>query len=137
MTLFSSRSIWGSACATLALAGLLSACQPSPPVPATSAAIESVGMLALQAHDAKATSLLTDWAAQGSPVAQRELAQVLADRPETLAQALPWLEKAAASDDATAQFTLAQALYDGKLGQSKDDTKAWQWFEKAATQGNG
>jgi TPR repeat protein len=137
MKLSSSRIRWSRVSAALTVAALLVACQFSTPVPDTSAAIESVGILALQAHDAKATAQLTDWAQQGSPVAQRELALALTDRAETVAQAMLWFEKAATAGDAPAQFTLAQALYDGKLGLTKDHAKAWTWFEKAAQQGNG
>ncbi len=117
-------------------AGLLG-CQPQYPIPATTAEIETVGILALQARQPEALAKLTQWAQSGSALAQRELGLALSDRPETVGQAVTYLQQAARAGDALAQFTLAQALHDGKLGLAMDDAHAWKWYERSAAQGNG
>src|SRR5471032_3026499 len=49
--------------------------------PPSSAQIELAGMSALQQSEARAERHLRDWAAQGMPVAQRELAILYQTRP--------------------------------------------------------
>jgi TPR repeat protein len=48
-----------------------------------------------------------------------------------------WLKKAAIAGDAPAQFELAKALHEGKMGLAQDLAQAWKWFELAAKQGDG
>jgi uncharacterized protein len=117
--------------------GLLSACEPQPRVHLTSAEIESIGILASQANKKSAINQLERWANDGLPVAQRELALAYASRTERRAQAVQWLQKAATAGDAQAQFELAKALHEGKMGFAQDWAQAWKWFELAAKQGDG
>ncbi|MGS0756242.1 hypothetical protein ACVBEH_17350, partial [Roseateles sp. GG27B] len=75
------------------LAALLLGCAPS--LPGDAAAIESVGMRALQTRDSEALSQLEAWSRQGSAVAQRELALALLPDTEQQPQARLWLARAA------------------------------------------
>ncbi len=122
---------------SLLLLGLLGACQPQPRLHPTSAQIESVGILALQGKNQSAIEQLERWAYESLPVAQRELALAYASRADMHAQAVPWLQKAATAGDAQAQFELAKALHEGRLGLAQDFAQAWKWFELAAKQGVG
>jgi TPR repeat protein len=51
------------------------------------------------------------------------------------AQAIPWLEKAAAKGDSVAEFLLGQAFNEG-LGVSEGSAEAAGWFQKAAEHGH-
>lgn len=120
--------------------GVLGACAPTEQLPSSAAQIESVGILAVQAHKQSAIDQLLRWAERGHPVAQRELALVYAkypdmENPKTSAAA--WLQKAALAGDLEAQLALAQAFHGGTLGLKLDDAQAWTWFEAAAQQGDG
>ena len=108
------------------------------PLP-TSAAIESVGILALQGQQRSAIAQLEQWATRGRPVAQRELGLFYASQQSTENHEIgaAWLRRAAELGDAAAQFTLADALLEGRLGLAQDRPQAWQWFERAAQQNDG
>ena len=119
---------------------LLGACAPAEQLPTSSADIESVGILALQANKQSAVDQLLKWADLGYPVAQRELGLVYARYPETAnpqASAAVWLQKAAVAGDREAQTVLAQAFHGGTLGLKRDDIQAWKWFTAASLQGDG
>jgi TPR repeat protein len=113
---------------------LLCACAAQEDRLPNSSEIESTGMLALQAHQPAAIDTLERWAYRGLPVAQRELGLVRAQTPLTQAQAVTWLQMAAKGGDAKAQFHLAKALHEGRLGLPQDFAQAWVWFEAAAKQ---
>lgn len=103
----------------------------------SSAEIESVGILAVQAKKPTAIAQLARWANDGMPVAQRELALAYAANTETWQQAVQWFEQAATGGDRDAQFELANAFVSGKLGLKQDYARAWVLFEKASAQGDG
>jgi uncharacterized protein len=119
---------------------VLTACTPTAHLPTSSAEIESVGILALQAHKQSAIDQLLRWAEMGYPVAQRELGLVYtkyANAQNPQPDAALWLQKAATAGDREAQKALAQAIRDGTLGLKPDNALAWKWFEEAAKQGDG
>jgi TPR repeat protein len=116
---------------------VIAACDDQLAVLPSSAEIESVGILAVQAKKPAAIAQLTRWAQDGLPVAQRELALAYAANIENWAQAVQWLQKAAAVGDREAQFELANALLSAKLGLKQDYVQAWALYEKAAAQGVG
>lgn len=111
---------------TLVLAATLAACQSSKPP--TSAEIEATAMHARQAHDANAERRVRRWAAQGLPVAERELALVYQPRAERRAESLKLFEQAARAGDTEAAFELGQMLRASEPGQ------AWLWYRQAAQQ---
>jgi uncharacterized protein len=51
--------------------------------------------------------------------------------PQDDATAQQWFEKAAAQDDATAQYMLGSLYYKGN-GMPQDDVRAYMWFSLAA-----
>lgn len=125
------------AIACLSGAALIAGCSlVTDPTP-TRAEVESMGMLALQARAPAAFKKLDHWAAQGMPVAQRELGLAYAREPQRHTEAARWLQEAAKLGDQEAQFEWAQALHAGALGQPQNDLQAWQLYEQAALQGNG
>lgn len=113
---------------------LLSACVEQAGVPPSSAQVESVGMRALQSRQPGAIEMLERWAHGGSAVAQRELGLVRAQTPATHTDAVNWLDRAARAGDARAQFHLAKAFHEARLGLKQDHVQAWFWFEAAARQ---
>jgi TPR repeat protein len=114
----------------------LTACtQTHEPTP-TNAQIESIGLQASQVHLPAYIDKLTDWAQQGLPVAQRELAIAYHDWPQHDVQARYWLQKAASGGDVDAQFRLADAFYKGACGLVQNHVEAWKWYENAAQAGN-
>jgi uncharacterized protein len=104
--------------------------------PVTSAEIESVGILAVQARQPQALAQLEAWAQSGLVVAQRELGLAEALNSDRWLQACQWLQKAADAGDREAQFELANAYLYAKLGLPKNDPQAWIYYEKAASQGD-
>ena len=52
-----------------------------------------------------------------------------------MATAVEWYERAAAHENASAQFNLGLAYKKG-VGVTQDNTKALEWYNKAATQGH-
>lgn len=116
---------------------VLNACVEHPTEPLTSAQIESVGILAIQAKKPEAIAQLSTWAKEGHVVAQRELGLALSLSTENWPQAVNWLQKAADGGDREAQFELANAYLYAKLGLRQDYKQAWLFYEKAAVQGEG
>ena len=98
----------------LVLVGVLIACQakedamPSPTV--VEQAVQSMGPRA----DSAATRRLEEWAAQGSPVAQRELALRYLSNPAKQGEAIRLLKQAARAGDAQAVRGLNEAYADGE-----------------------
>ncbi len=121
------------------IVGVLGACAPAEQLPSSIAQIESVGIVAVQAHKQSAIDQLLRWAELGHPVAQRELALVYVKYPDmgNPNTAAAWLQKAALAGDLEAQIALAQAFHGGTLGLKLDDAQACIWFEAAAQQGDG
>lgn len=110
---------------------VLASCGFDSPVPATSAAIESVGMLAGAGRQPLALQQLESWSAQGSAVASRELALAYMLDANNAPKARPVFLLAAKQGDAPAAFMLGEAARLGTL-QSPDLKAAWDWYELAA-----
>ena len=106
----------------------LSACT-APDVP-SAARIEAIAMSASQRVDVAAETLLRAWAAQHSPVAERELgllyrARARADQQD---EALRLLARAGNAGDADAAFALGEML------RARHSPLAAPWLERAAAQ---
>ncbi len=110
---------------------VLTSCGFDSPVPTTSAAIESVGMLAGAGRQALALQQLESWSAKGSAVASRELALAYLLDTNKAPQARPIFFLAAKQGDAPAAFMLGEAARLGTL-QAPDLKSAWDWYEVAA-----
>jgi TPR repeat protein len=112
-------------CALLVV--LLAGCGRAP-LPAE---IEAVAMDASQRGDEAAEQRLQAWAADGMPVAERELALLYLKRHrEDQARAL--FLRAARQGDAEAAFQLAEL----ERGRSGTNARAAQWYRQAAQQGH-
>ena len=120
-----------AALACFAIAAALSACQSHDARP-TSAQIESVAMTAAQQNAAGAEHQLSDWAAQGLPVAQRELGLLYRPRLERRADALRLFEQAARAGDTEAAFQLGEMYRNAVVGATPNPAAAWPWYEIAA-----
>jgi TPR repeat protein len=108
-------------------------CQ-SPDVTPGSAQIESLAMRAHQTGDARSERRLIDLAAQGLPVAQRELGLLFEPRPKQRNDALQLFESAARAGDSDAAFELGEMLRIGVMGVPAATDKAWPWYKIAAQQ---
>ncbi|GAB3439046.1 sel1 repeat family protein [Massilia solisilvae] len=107
----------------LALAG----CAGKP----SAAQIELLAMGASQRGDYQAEQRLANWASQGLPVAQRELALLYRNRPEMAEAAVGLLRQAAQSGDAEAAFQM------GELERSRNGLDmAAQWYRAAGATGH-
>lgn len=115
------------------IAGALPGCQLHQEKP-TSAQIETLGMKARQLGDASAANTLRDWAAQGWPVAQRELALVYQSHPEQRQSTLALFEQAARNGDTEAAYQLAEMLRVGVVGVTPAPELARPWYQRSAQQ---
>ena len=109
----------------LALATLVTLAlhEPAP----TSAQVEAVSMKAAQTADPAAEQRLRNWASEGLPVAQRELALLYRGRPGTAQEVRQMFAYAAGKGDAEAAFQLAEL--ERAHGES---AKAVSWYTQAA-----
>lgn len=123
------RRVWASAGGVLLC--ILASCGFDSPVPATSAAIESVGMLAGAGRQPLALQQLESWSTKGSAVASRELALAYLLDADKAPKARPVFLLAANQGDAPAAFMLGEAARLGTL-QAPDLKSAWDWYELAA-----
>ncbi len=118
----------------LALLVALAACAPAPPRDA--AAVESLGMRALQTGDDAALRTLQHWAEQGraglATLSARELGLALAADPTRGPEAVRWLTRAAEAGDAQAAYALGDAHRRGALGWTPDAAAARPWLLRAA-----
>ena len=112
----------------LVLAGVLAACQSSPPP--TAAEIEVLAMQARQAGDHQAERKVRSWAGKDMPVAKRELALIYQPRAARRAEALSLFEQAARAGDTEAAFEL------GQMRRAATPDQAWPWYRQAAQQGH-
>ena len=127
------KTYWYAVCMCLVFVG----CESQHTALPSSAEIESVGILAIQARKPAAVSQLARWAKDGHLVAQRELALAYSLNSDNWSQAVHWFQSAAEGGDREAQFELANAYLYAKLGLRQDYPKAWAFYEKAALQGEG
>jgi TPR repeat protein len=124
------------AAALLVLAGataLGAGCGRAP----AAAEIEAVAMQAVQRGDAVAARRLADWAREGSPVAQRELALMYRQhRPGNAVEretAGSLFARAARQGDTEAAFQLGELA---RTGDAKDRATAAPWYRQAAERGH-
>jgi hypothetical protein len=97
----------------LVLVGLLIACQAQEDAMPSSTVVEqAVQSMGPGTHSA-ANRRLEEWAAQGSPVAQRELALRYLSNPDKQGEAIRLLKQAARAGDAQAARGLNEAYADG------------------------
>jgi len=116
----------------LVLAGALMACQPRQEMTPDSAQIEAVAMAASHNRDANAELRLSAWAAQGLPVAERELALLYRDRLRQRDRAMALFEKAARAGDGEAAFELGELYRKQVVGMAPRPALAWPWYKRAA-----
>lgn len=90
--------------------GLLIACQAQDDMMPSAVQIEATADTASLGPQTVAEGRMVEWAAQGLPVAQRELARIYQNRPGKQVEALQLLEKAARSGDSEAASRLSQML---------------------------
>ena len=121
------------ALASVTCVAVLFGCQ-SPEVAPGAAQIESLAMKARQTGDAKSERRLIDLAAQGLPVAQRELGLLFEPRPKQRNEAMQLFESAARAGDTEAAFELGEMLRIGVVGVPAAPDKAAPWYKIAAQQ---
>ncbi|WP_394780561.1 tetratricopeptide repeat protein [Undibacterium sp.] len=131
--MFQRKRNWIVICASALLAA---ACAEQANVPPTSAEIESVAIQANQGQQQKAARQLQQWAGQGLPVAQRELALMLQTTPAGYAEARQWFEKAGTAGDGEAAYAMGDAYYYARLGLTRNAVTAWKWYGQAAQKGD-
>lgn len=117
---------------SILIAAMLPACQMQQEKP-TSAQIETVSMKAAQQADAASERKLMAWAAQGLPVAQRELGLLYQARISQRAQAVQLFEQAAQAGDTEAAFRLAELLRNGAAQVAPAPAAAAHWYGQAAS----
>lgn len=88
--------------------GLLIACQAQDDMRPSTDQIEATAGTASKSTETVAEGRMVEWAAQGLPVAQRELARIYQHRPGKQDEALKLLEQAARSGDSKAAYDLSQ-----------------------------
>lgn len=86
--------------------GLLIACQAKEEMAPSKGQIEATALSARKNSDTVAESRMVEWAAQGLPLAQRELADIYRTRPGMQAKAVMLLQEAVRSGDAEAEIRL-------------------------------
>jgi len=119
--------------AAVLLAAALAGCGHEPmPTPAQ---IEALAMNATQRGDPAAEQRLQRLAAQGAPVAQRELGILYLTRPAARADAQRLLLQATRAGDAQAAFHLGELYRTPAAGAVADPAAAWQWYRQAAEGG--
>ncbi|AVR98062.1 hypothetical protein C9I28_22290 [Pseudoduganella armeniaca] len=117
----------------LLAACLLAGCRHE--APPSSAQIEALAMTAAQRSDAAAEQQLQRLAAQGLPVAQRELGILYRARPAARADAERLLRQAAKAGDAQAAYHLGELYRTPVPGGVADAAAAWSWYQQAAEGG--
>ena len=98
----------------------------------TAAEIDRLRMHADAGRDASAQASLTSFAHTGNAHAQRAIGEVLlhANDPKRSAEALNWLQRAAAQGDSRAALLLGKTWLFGAAGVAPDHVKARHWFEQ-------
>jgi TPR repeat protein len=109
----------------LMLIGGLIACQAQEDAVPSPTVIEAAAMQIGPAGQPAAERRLQEWAAQGSPVAQRELALRYLSNPAKRREAMELFERAASAGDAQAAV--------GLVGMAHDSKAATRIIKEAAT----
>ena len=110
---------------------MFTGCVADPPMPADTAMIESVGVLAGAGRQGSALRQLERWSELGSVIATRELALAYQHYPERAASARAALKQAARSGDSVAAFMLGESAH-RQATSPVDLHTAWCWYEMAA-----
>jgi TPR repeat protein len=116
MELFNKSGVLVSA--VLVMVGALIACQAQEDAIPSSTVIEAAAMQMGPTGQPAAERRLQEWANQGSPVAQRELALRYLSNPDKRREAMQLFERAASAGDAQAAVGLVGMAHDGNNGSS-------------------
>ena len=134
MELFNKSGVLVSA--VLVMVGALIACQAQVDAVPSSTVIEAAAMQLGPQGQPAAERRLQEWADQGSPVAQRELALRYLSKPEKRREAMQLFERAASAGDAQAAVGLVGMAHDGVggvTGGSSAALSAGRVIKEAAT----
>lgn len=135
MELFNKSGVLVSS--VLVLVGALIACQAQEDAVPASTVIEAAAMQIGPQGQPAAERRLQEWADQGSPVAQRELALRYLSNPEKRHEAMQLFERAASAGDAQAQVGLVGMAHDSaglnNSGASGAALSAGRVIKEAAT----
>lgn len=132
MELFNKSGVLVSS--VLVLVGALIACQAQVDAVPSPTVIEAAAMQLGPQGQPAAERRLQEWADQGSPVAQRELALRYLSKPEKRREAKQLFERAASAGDAQAAVGLVGMAHDGGLsGGSSAALSAGRAIKEAAT----
>ncbi|RZT10440.1 hypothetical protein SAMN05216319_1101 [Duganella sp. CF402] len=123
MELFNKSGVLVSS--VLVLVGALIACQAQEDAIPSPTVIEAAAMQIGPTGQPAAERRLQEWAAQGSPVAQRELALRYLSNPAKRREAMELFERAASAGDAQAAV--------GLVGMAHDSSAAHRVIKEAAT----
>ncbi|MFS2002547.1 hypothetical protein ACEN9F_02880 [Duganella sp. CT11-25] len=116
MELFNKSGVLVSS--VLVLVGALIACQAQEDAVPSPTVIEAAAMQLGPQGQPAAERRLQEWADQGSPVAQRELALRYLSNPDKRREAMQLFERAANAGDAQAAVGLVGMAHDGGVGMS-------------------
>jgi len=131
MELFNKSGVLVSS--VLVLVGALIACQAQVDAVPSSTVIEAAAMQLGPQGQPAAERRLQEWADQGSPVAQRELALRYLSKPEKRREAKQLFERAASAGDAQAAVGLVGMARDGVGGGASAALSAGRVIKEAAT----
>lgn len=116
MELFNKSGVLVSS--VLVLVGALIACQAQEDAVPSPTVIEAAAMQIGPQGQPAAERRLQEWADQGSPVAQRELALRYLSNPDKRREAMQLFERAASAGDVQAAVGLVGMAHDGGVGMS-------------------
>jgi hypothetical protein len=122
MELFNKSGVLVSS--VLVMVGALIACQAQEDAVPSSTVIEAAAMQLGPQGQPAAERRLQEWADQGSPVAQRELALRYLSKPEKRREAMQLFERAASAGDAQAAVGLVGMAREGGVGLSSGSSAA-------------
>jgi TPR repeat protein len=133
MELFNKSGVLVSA--VLVMVGALIACQAQVDAVPSSTVSEAAAMQLGPQGQPAAERRLQEWADQGSPVAQRELALRYLSKPEKRREAMQLFERAASAGDAQAAVGLVGMARDGAVVSSSSSAAltAGRVIKEAAT----
>jgi hypothetical protein len=136
MELFNKSGVLVSS--VLVMVGALIACQAQEDVIPSSTVIEAAAMQLGPQGQPAAERRLQEWADQGSPVAQRELALRYLSNPDKRREAMQLFERAASAGDAQAAVGLVGMAHEGTIGMNSGSGTALNAGRviKEATTGN-
>lgn len=116
----------------IVLVGMVIAAQASDEMLPTPEQIEATALSARQNVESVSEGRISEWAARGLPVAERELAVLYRGRDGKRDEAIKLFEKAAEAGDAEAAFQLGEMYRIDVTGVKAEPSKAWAWYLEAA-----